>query len=242
LYSSKDVIAPKDIVGKNVTWAVQHIGKQPRYFNGFVSRFSAGGRASAALRSYRAEVVPWLWFLTPTTNCPIFQNLTAPQIVEKVFKDHGFTDYKLDLKRTCRKREYTVQYRETAFNFVSRLAEEEGIFYFFQHENAKHTLILADHKGAYKDCPENRVWFKTGAGAPSSLTSWSHQYEFRTGKWAHTDYNFEDPSKSLLTNTKTAIDVPNMDKYEVFEYPGDYFVKSDGEAEAKVRMEEEEAG
>jgi type VI secretion system secreted protein VgrG len=239
--STKDALSPKDIVGKNITWAVQHYGQQTRYFNGFVSRFSAAGRSAGDLRAYRAEVVPWLWFLTRTANCRIFQNLTAPQIIEKVFKDYGFSDYKLDVKRTCRKREYTVQYRETAFNFVSRLMEEEGIFYFFQHENGKHTLMMADHKGAYKDCPENKAWFQAGAAAPGSLTEWEHQYEFRPGKWAHTDYNFEDPSKSLLTNTKTTIDQPGMDKFEIFDYPGDYFVKGDGEAEVKLRMEEEEA-
>ncbi len=241
MLSTKDNISPKEIVGKNVTWAVVHYGKGPRFFNGFVSRFATGGAGAGKLRHYRAEVVPWLWFLTRTANCRIFQNMTAPQIIEKVFKDYGFTDYKLDLKRTCRKREYTVQYREAAFNFVSRLMEEEGIFYFFAHENGKHTMVLADHKGVYKDCVENKVHFKTGELAPNSLTSWDHQYEFRPGKWAHTDYNFETPSTSLLTNTKTVIDVPGMDRFEIFDYPGDYFVKPDGEAEVKVRMEEEEA-
>lgn len=241
MYSSKPAIAAKDIVGKNVTWCVQHKDKQPRYFNGFVSRFASGGRTHHDVYSYRAEVVPWLWFLTRTANCRIFQNQTAPQIIEKVFTDLGFKDFAPDLKRPCDKREYCVQYRETAFNFVSHLMEEEGILYFFRHENGKHTLVMADHVGAYKDCPENKVRYYGGKLAPNHLTEWSHQYEFRPGKWAQTDYNFEDPLKPLLTGTKTVIDLPGVDKFEVFDYPGDYFVKKDGEDEVKIRMEEEEA-
>src|SRR5579884_2715973 len=196
LFSEEESIDPTTIVGKNVTWSVQRGSSQPRFFNGFVSRFFTGGRQFRKLRSYRAEIVPWLWFLTRTANCRIFQNKTAPDIIKAVFDDLGFTDYKFQLRSTYVKREYCVQYRETAFNFVSRLMEEEGIFYFFQHEDGKHTLVLADQKSAYQDCAESQVDFSSGSRATNHITSWEHQYEFRTGKWAQTDYNFETPSTS----------------------------------------------
>ena len=93
-----------------------------------------------------------------------------------------------------------MQYRETDFNFVSRLMEEEGIFYFFKHEQGKHTLVLADQKSAYVDCPEKQVDYPRDPGSRAiedHLTHWEHRYEFRTGKWAQTDYNFEDhPARS----------------------------------------------
>jgi type VI secretion system secreted protein VgrG len=240
LFSEEQAIDPTQIVGKSVTWRIERMPTGSRFFNGFVSRFSAGGRQLRNLRSYRAEVVPWLWFLTRSTDCRIFQNKSAPDIITAVFDAFGFSDYNLNLKRTYSKREYCVQYRESAFNFVSRLMEQEGIFYYFQHDNGKHTLILADQKTAYQDCPESQVDFSSGSRATNHITSWEHQYEFRTGKWTQTDYNFETPSTNLLSSTNTVLPVPGLSSFEVFDYPGQYAVKSNGDAAAQVRMEEEE--
>src|SRR5262245_20402311 len=90
-------IGAKDIVGKAVTWTVKYTdGSSPRYFNGVVSRFSAGSLGLRSLRDYHAEVVPWLWFLTRTTDCRIFQNKKAPEIIEQIFKDLGFSAYQLN--------------------------------------------------------------------------------------------------------------------------------------------------
>lgn len=241
MYSKKGDLAAKDIVGKNVTWSVKHHDQKPRHFNGFVSRFSSGGKTIQDLYHYTAEVVPWLWFLTRTANCRMFQKMKLPDIIQKVFKDYGFTDYKPDFKATYRTWEYCVQYRETAFNFVSRLMEQCGIFYYFTHEEGKHTMVLADHKGTHKDVVENKVEYSGGDTGANQLSRWAHNYEFRPGKWAHTDYNFEIPSTSLLANTNTVVKQPGADKFEVFDYPGEYPLKADGDAEVKVRMEEDEA-
>ena len=242
LASEHEGISPKDIVGEGLTWSVRQVDKEPRFFHGAVSRFSAGPRGDRGLWSYRVEVVPWLWFLTRTADCRIFQNKSTPEIVEAVFQGFGFRDFELALKGTYPKREYCVQYRESAFNFVSRLMESEGMFYSFRHEKGKHTLVIADRKSAYADCAEGQVKFSRGSLAQNCVTAWEHQYEFRTGKWTQTDYNFETPSTSLLTSTSTVIDQPGMDRYEEFDYPGEYYVKGNGEPVTKVRMEEEEAG
>src|SRR5262245_14797495 len=93
LLSEDDGLDARDLVGKPVTWAVQEPDKEPRYFNGVVSRFCAGGRSLRGLRAYRAEVVPWLWFLTQTADCRIFQNRTVPEIVEMIFGEYRFKDY-----------------------------------------------------------------------------------------------------------------------------------------------------
>jgi type VI secretion system secreted protein VgrG len=241
MLSEKDSLAPKDLVGKSVTWTYQPAGAAPRPFNGFVSRFAAGGRREGGLRQYRAEVVPWLWFLTCTADCRIFQKKTAPKIIEQIFKDLGFTAYENALKATYAEREYCVQYRETDFHFVSRLMEQEGIFYFFRHENGKHTLVLADHKSAYQDCPEKEVEYYTGSLVPNHIASWEHQYEFRPGKYVQTDYNFETPTTSLQTQSTTIVPLPDNQKFEVYDYPGRYGRKGDGAELTKVRMEEEEA-
>lgn len=244
MISDKNDIKAADIVGKNVTFSVLLADESQRHFNGFVSRFVAGDEDSEGRRNYRAEVVPWLWFLTQTADCRIFQEKSLPQIIKQIFDDLGFTDYEIkEIKGQHPKWEYCVQYRETDFNFVSRLMEQEGIFYFFKHESGKHTLVLSDQKGAYQDCQEKEVDFPTNTGTRAitdHLTSWEHRYQFRPGKWAQTDYNFETPSTSLMTNTNTLVQLPGVSKFEIYDYPGEYEAKADGDGDTKVRMEEEE--
>ncbi len=143
LLSENPSISFKDLVGQRVSMSVWLPDNNERHIDGFVSRFVLSGRDGKYTR-YQAEVVPWLWFLTRTANCRIFQNMKVPDIIEKVFKVLGFTDYKLSLQASYYPLDYCVQYRETDFNFVSRLMEEYGIFYFFSHEQNQHTMVLGD--------------------------------------------------------------------------------------------------
>jgi type VI secretion system secreted protein VgrG len=251
LISDNNAVSATQIVGKNVTFSVAMADDSPRYFNGIVRRFVAGDEDLKGRRNYRAEVVPWLWFLTCTSDCRIFQSKSAPDIIQQIFKDLGFSDFKVQLSGKHPQRDYCVQYRETDFNFVSRLMEEEGIYYFFKHEQGKHTLVLADAASGYFDCPESQVDYPRDPGSRAKedhITSWEHRYEFRTGKWAQTDYNFEDhparsaplPAKLLMSNENTTVNLSDAKKYEFYDYPGGYEKKEDGDGYTKVRMEEEE--
>jgi type VI secretion system secreted protein VgrG len=240
MFSEQEDIDPTSLVGQSVTWSVGDADDK-RYFNGYVSRLTAGALNPRGIRTYHADVVPWLWFLTRSADCRIYQQKSVPDIIKAVFDDLSFSDYKLDLQGSYSPRDYCVQYRETAFNFVSRLMEHEGIFYYFTHEQGKHTLVLADAASSCPDCKENEVAY-AGTGKPLDLTSWEHQYEYRSGKWTHTDYNFETPSTSLVSNANTVLTLSNISNYELFDYPGDYLVKDDGTSIAKVRIEEDEAG
>ncbi|MCH9675442.1 MAG: type VI secretion system tip protein VgrG [Gammaproteobacteria bacterium] len=241
LLSEDDAIAAPDIVGQNVTFQIKQADGEPRFFNGFVRRFVGGALGIRGMRNYHAEVVPWLWFLTRASDCRIFQNQTVSDIIEQVFGDLGFSDYKLDLQGDHPEHVYRVQYRETAFNFVSRLMEEEGMFYWFDHEDGKHTLTIADHQSAYSDCQEAEIEYVAGSASGDYISSWEHQYEFRSGKYAQSDYNFETPSTNLMTQTNTVVSLPSIDKFELYDYPGDYPDKSEGEALTRLRMEEEES-
>lgn len=248
LVSEEPTIPPKSIVGKKVTFSVLHSDDSTEhYFNGHISRFSqlpSGGRYSY----YQAEMVPWPWFLTLAADCKIFQAKSVPDIIKEVFDQYGFTDYSFDLQGQQKPRDYCVQYRETAFHFVARLMEEEGIFFFFKHEKTKHTLAMANHKGVHQACPYQdkiKVELTGGAGitrTEDTVSHWERHYEFRTGKWAQTDYNFETPSTSLLSSVQTIVDLDQNKKYEVFDYPGEYLNKGAGDALTKLRMEEEEVG
>ena len=164
LLSDNNSIAFKDIIGQRVTIRILLAdGTSERYFNGFVSRFAQSG-SGTQFTNYQMEVVPWLWFLTRIADCRIFQNMTIPDIIQKVFSSRGFTDFKMSTTGSYNPLEYCVQYRESDFNFVSRLMEQYGIFYYFEHEDGKHTMVLADSSSAHQPCPDQ-------ASANYNLTS-----------------------------------------------------------------------
>ena len=185
--------------------------------------------------------MPALWLLTRTADCRIFQDKDIPAILKDVFGKYGISDYKFSPTKSYPTREYCVQYRETAFNFVSRLMEQYGIFYFFQHDDGKHTLVLGDDVSAYVDCKEKEVSFRRNLPVNvDMITSWEHQFEYRPGKWTHTDYNFKTPKTDLKNDSTTIVDLPGNKSWEIFDYPGEYAEKPEGEALVRVRMEEDE--
>ncbi|MGD1103779.1 MAG: type VI secretion system tip protein VgrG, partial [Terriglobia bacterium] len=145
-----------------------------------MSRFGQGG-VEGRFTSYHAEMVPALWFLTRTADCRIFQQKTIPQIIKQIFSDRGVNDVSDSLKGSYHPRDYCVQYRETDFNFVSRLMEEYGIFYFFKHEQGKHTLVLGDDPSANPDCPgqnQIRFYIRTGANLQEdAVDGWHAEQE-----------------------------------------------------------------
>ena len=241
-----DSIVFKDIVGQKVTITLNLPDGTPRYINGYVSRFTQGGTDARLFTHYHAQVVPWLWFLTRQADCRIFQNLAVPDIISQVFNLFDFKDFRLSLKGTYPQLEYCVQYRETSFNFVSRLMEEFGIFYYFDHSTeGKHTMVLADQSSTLPACPSSPVSYDTQVGGledPEVISNWHVGQEVRTGKYTVTDYNFITPSTSLLANDPTVVDLSASHPLELFDYPGLHTNKDQGDTVAKVRMQEEEAG
>ena len=232
------------IIGKNVTIAATQADNTPRYFNGIISRFSQAG-ADETFTSYRAEMVPWLWLLTRTADCKIFQQMKVTDIIKQIFgtvSSAAFTD---STKATYQKLDYCVQYRETAFNFVSRLMEEYGIYYFFQHGKSSHTLVMGDDPSANANLSGQnsfRFYFQTHDVLDEDVVDgWEAEQEMRTGKCTLTDYNFETPGTSLLTSTSTIDSVGGNTNYDTYDYPGKYLTQSDGTTLTKIRMQEEEA-
>ena len=233
------------IIGKNVTISVAQSDNTARYFNGMVSHFAQSGSDTNFIH-YQMEVVPWTWTLTRYADCKIFHNKKVSDIVEQVFQDRGFTDYKLSLNGSYSPLEYCVQYRETDFNFISRLMEQNGIFYFFQHAMGKHTMVIADSSSIHEPCPgqESAGYNLVGGGldADDVVNSWNIEQELRTGKYTLTDYNFKTPSASLLASEPTIVSVGGNAGFEIFDHPGEYATRGDGTTFAKLRMQEEEAG
>ena len=243
LLSENSSISFPDIVGKNVTISLKQPDESYRYINGVISRF-AQHATEEQFTSYSAEMVPWLWFLTRNADCRIFQNKSIPDIITEVFSDLGFNDYTNSTQGSYDPREYCVQYRESDFNFVSRLMEEYGILYFFKHQQGKHTLVLADTSTAHSPCPgQSSVRYVTVSGGPQEdvITGWEIEQELRPGKYSLEDYNFQTPSTNLMVNEPTVYEVGGNSKFEIYDYPGEYLTKGAGESLARVRMQEEEA-
>src|SRR4051795_10533214 len=242
-----DLLSPKhdvnvdEILGKSVTVKLGLPDDSTRFFNGFVTRFSQGGSYGRYTRYY-AVVRSWLWFLTRTTDCRIFQEMTVPDIVKKVFGDHPTADFKLELTGTYRKWNYCVQYRETDFNFVSRLLEHEGIYFYTRHTDGHNTVVLTDSTSKHAPTP---AYEKISYIAPEDvvrpeiehIASWDFSRDIQPGVYVHDDYDLERPSVELRTR-KTLSRGYSPSDYEIYDYPGHYLQKGDGEQYAGVRIDE----
>jgi len=231
-----------NLVGTNVSVRLQVENGDTRYLNGYVCSVAFLGY-ERGLGVYHAEVVPWLWLLTKTSDCRIFQDKTVQQIIEECFAEHGFQDFQFQLRRSYQPRVFCVQYNETTFNFVSRLMEHEGIYYFWKHENGKHTMMIVDDIASHESCPGRaEIEWRPHSG----LVQDGYLYDLRvqksvaTGKFEHTDYNFKKPKEDL--RKKQQSEKPHAaSKFELFEFPGQYREGGEGEALAKVRLEEAQA-
>lgn len=242
LLSEYPDIKPEQLLGSNVTIAMALEDGEHRYFNGYVTRFGCYGNRDV-FSYYRATVRPWLWFLTRSSNCRIFQNKTSPGIIKQVLRDQGFSDIEERLSGVYTPREYCVQYRETDFQFISRLMEEEGIYYFFHHQNGKHTLVLADSVSShdcypgYSKIPFHPEQGHTDKSRVEHVHQWGFAKEVQTGAFALTDYDFKKPKADLLV--KTSIPGPhNHSGYEFFDFPGHYTETGDGQRFVRYRLEE----
>jgi type VI secretion system secreted protein VgrG len=236
MVSEDNAIDFQAIVGKAVTVTLSSSGAE-HYLNGIVGRF-VQEETNLRLTRYFAEIHPWLWLLTKTSDCRIFQNKSVPEILESVFSDLGFTDFRNDLTGTYDKRDYCVQYNESTFNFVSRLMEEEGIFYYFEHAADKHTLVLGDDAPGNPTCSgleSTPVHYRQSLIEHTqdlTITRCLVEEQVVTGAYAHDDFNFETPNTDLKVESKS--DTP---KFRVYEYPGGFLKKDAGEKRADLRLD-----
>ncbi len=240
LLSHSGSIKPQDIVGDNVSITVEPEEGAPRFFNGFVKSFQYTGLEQRGLYAYKAEVVPWFWFLSKRTDCRVFQNQTVQEIVEFLFNELGFPDYVFALVEKHPKLEYCVQYNESDFDFISRLLEQEGIYYFFEHQPDKNILHLSDASSHYSDLSPAQIEHSSGAREAHYIRLWQHLYEYCSGAYAQSDFDFEKFNQSLLTETATTIKLKNNASFPRFEFPGGYRESEHGRSLTKLRMQQEE--
>ena len=217
-----------------------------RHFNGIVSE--AGQTGFTVIKDvqyavYAVTVVPKPWLLTQRADCRIYTGQSVPDIVKAVLAEIGYTDVKLSLRGTYAAREYCVQYRETYFNFISRLLEQEGIYYYFTHAANAHTMVLADDVGAHSAVRG----FETipflpptqhGTQQTASIFDWRSARSARTVKYELTDYDPMNPRTSLAAKESLAgSDYPTTSGLEGFDYPGNHVAVAAGQHYARVHLE-----
>jgi type VI secretion system secreted protein VgrG len=226
------------LIGQSATVAFSLDNDSQRYINGVLGK-CALTRANSLdeVAFYEAELYPWFWMLNFRADCRIFQNMTTVEIIQKVFSDAGHSsDYKTSLTGTYTAREYCVQYRESDFNFVSRLMEEEGIFYFFEHSDGSHIMVLGDDSSAFSDCP-NYSTLKYRANVLKHEIEDGIVYELQleqqvyAGGYGLDDYYFITPSTSL-TASASGQGVGGT----INDYPGRYIDSSGGDHFTDVRL------
>jgi type VI secretion system secreted protein VgrG len=242
LRSENPAVAPDALLGKAVTVELElPWTTTPRAIHGIVRRFRQVG-VGDTLATYEAEIVPWLWLLSLRRDCRVFQHKTVPQIVEQVFKTAGYAaaDYRFALHGTYPPREYCVQYRESDLDFVSRLLEDEGIHYYFEHTGRRHVLQLSDSSATAKPCPAAGAVRvdpdEMAAGFQDSVARFTRERVVHVPAVALTDYDFLKPSTRLEVELAGAGPAP-----ESYDFPGGFTDKGEGERYAKLRLEEAEA-
>ena len=227
------------LLGKPMGLTLQLADGSDRYFHGIAARCSQAA-GSGQFASYRVTLKPWLWLLSRTSDCRIFQNKTVPDIVKQVFRDLGFSDFEDALTRTYREWDYCVQYRETSLDFVSRLLEQEGIYYYFRHEQARHVLVLCDAYGAHRAAPgyASVPFFplEDQMRERDHIYDWHLNHEVQPGSLELNDYDFQRPSARL--EVRSIVSRPHSNAgHPLFDYPGEYVQSKDGEQYARNRIE-----
>jgi type VI secretion system secreted protein VgrG len=240
MLSQDDSIDADALLRTAATVTVQLPDGSERTIHGVVKRFiQLGQTENGDLTVYQAEIVPQLWFLSLSTDCKIFQNMSVLDIAQQVLSSQGVTDVEFRCVRNYAPREFCVQYRESHFDFVSRLLEEEGIYYFFQHSSSKHVLILADDPNAINPCPGQSsarvVPMAERWQEEDVVTALRREHNAFVGRVTLRDYDPLQPSLQL----ESSVAGPGIE--EVYDYPGRYTQPGDGERLARLRLEEREA-
>ncbi|MGH9870409.1 MAG: type VI secretion system Vgr family protein [Candidatus Polarisedimenticolia bacterium] len=237
--SNGTTIAMDSLLGKTMGVTVTTAGGRTRHFQGICSRITQGQR-DGTIR-YRAEMVPSLWLLTRRQSSRVFQDMSVPDIVSEILGQVPGLAFESRLQGTFHPRNYVVQYRETDFDFVSRLMEEDGIFYFFLHDEGGHTMVLGNSPQGHPDLPGVFPYLggRLLPGRPDSIQGWEKTQEIRAGKVTLRDHTFELPSNDLefgatIQDTVAAGGVTHRlsagggDALELYDYPGGYAQRFDG--------------
>lgn len=227
----------KPMVGKDLCVNIELDGGGKRHISGLVTAARVVGHEGRSV-TYELRMEPWVKLLTHTSDYKAFQNKTVVDILDEVLAEYPYPVEKR-LVESYPVRTWQVQYGETDFDFLQRLMQEWGIYWWFEHSEDSHTLVLADAISAHKACPDSPLveWHQEGLKLDKKfIHTITANESLRTGQWVLDDFDFTKP-RSLLANTVANPRETGHATYEHYEWPGDYFDKSEGEMLTRIRME-----
>lgn len=227
----------KPMVGKDLCVNIELDGGGKRHISGLVTAARVVGHEGRSV-TYELRMEPWVKLLTHTSDYKAFQNKTVVDILDEVLAEYPYPVEKR-LVESYPVRTWQVQYGETDFDFLQRLMQEWGIYWWFEHSENSHTLVLADAISAHKACPDSPLveWHQEGLKLDKEfIHTITANESLRTGQWVLDDFDFTKP-RSLLANTVANPRETGHATYEHYEWPGDYFDKSEGEMLTRIRME-----
>ncbi len=255
LLSPDPALKIDDLLGDKAT-IVLALPDGERYFNGHFAGFGQAGTVGRYTR-YHAQLRPFFWLLTRASDSRIFKKLTVPEIVKKVIGQFGIGQLEDKLQGTYLAREYTVQYRESYFDFLSRLMEEEGIYYYFRHEKAQHVMVMCDDRASLKAVPTyEKIPFidpeQNANPREEHFSEWTHLQEVRSGAFAVNDFDFEVPRADLIAKLSRPLKHKHagLEQYDPLAGfvdamdaggGGDPHRAARGETYARLRLEETQA-
>lgn len=232
----------KDVLNQAVTVNIALQDGSERQIHGYLVRFGFE-RNDGGVAHYRGDLVPWLWYLGKRVNSRIYQQVTVLDVLRKVFADYGaLVDYQTHIKQELKPEDFVVQFQESDLNFVSRLLERHGLFYYFEYRQDGHTLVIADDSVSCPDQAHDPVVnynATSGVQQADRLTALSASRETQPGVVALHTFDYKHPKSRPYVELPTLADQGNAPKLEVYDGSSAFAYKntSEGEAEAKRRLE-----
>lgn len=229
----------KPMVGKDLCVNIELDGGGKRYISGLVTAARVAGHQGRSV-VYELRLEPWLKILTHTSDYKAFQNKNVVDILDEVLDEYPWPVEKR-LVENYPTRAWQVQYGETDFDFIQRLMQEWGIYWWFEHNENSHTLVLADAINVHKACADSPLvcYYQKGLKLDKEfIHTITANESLRSGQWVLNDFDFMKP-RSLLKSTVANPRETGLAEYEHYEWPGDYFTKSEGEMLTRIRMEEQ---
>lgn len=222
------IVDPLKLLGQGVTLKVTQSDGTSRFFNGMVNNMSQGTRR-ARFTYFEITVVPSIWIMTQNIQSRIFQQKSVPDILKELLEGFEVT---FQLQGKYEKRNYCVQYQESDYDFVARLMEEEGIYYYFQHSQDMHKMVIADTPQSHQECPGKSTipyYHKAeGEDLVTTVRSFHKEYKLQTGKVTVWDHNFQTPTTKLDAQQPSRFNIGGNQALERYIFPGGYSRKYDG--------------
>ncbi|VVM55355.1 type VI secretion system tip protein TssI/VgrG [Pseudomonas fluorescens] len=229
----------KSMMGQHVVLEIELADASPRYLAGYLTRFASIG-SDGGMARYTATLNPWFSMLKNRFDTRIFQGCTVEDVVTQVFAlCPAFSRHEFRLSKPLKHYTYITQYRETDFNFVQRLLEEEGMFYYFEHTAEGHTMIICDDSSTLLPLPEQpQIRYHTASVTETadSITQWSGNRQLQSGKIAVQTFDYRQPSNRLPVAMKSLNKQGDVDEFEIYDFPGQYTHGTYDEGETLLRL------